>query len=235
MAKSLLSPFHRSLKPPEPVNTQSTGINAIPCWLYRNIYTKILPDFVRELNAATNGCETILDVGCGARSPIEHFSKKFHRSVGVDMHKPSIEISRSAGIHSEYKQIDILHIEKRFKLHSFDCVIVLDVIEHLKKKEGFKLLRQMEKLARKRIIIFTPTGFLPQGEYDENPWQVHKSGWEVEEMQRLGYRVIGINGWKPLRGEYAEIKFWPKYFWISISDITQRLVRYFPRHAFQLL
>ena len=93
----------------------------------------------------------------------------------------------------------------------------------------------MEKIAKNKVIIMTPNGFLPQGIYYNNPWQVHKSGWTVKEMKKRGYKVIGINGWKPLRGECARLRFWPKYFWLRISEITQFFVRNKPEKAFQIL
>jgi len=93
----------------------------------------------------------------------------------------------------------------------------------------------MEKISKNKVIIFTPNGFLPQGEYYNNPWQVHKSGWTVKEMKKRGYKVIGINSWKPLRGEYARLRFRPSYFWQIISDITQLFVRNKTEKAFQIL
>ncbi len=93
----------------------------------------------------------------------------------------------------------------------------------------------MEKIAKKKIIIFTPNGFLPQGKYDDNPWQIHRSGWTSKEMENKGYKVIGINGWKPLRGEYANLLFKPKVLWRIISDFTQLIVKRHPKNAFQIL
>ncbi|MBU4242294.1 MAG: SAM-dependent methyltransferase, partial [Nanoarchaeota archaeon] len=119
--------------------------------------------------------------------------------------------------------------------NSFDCVLASDLIEHLTKEEGNKLIKMMEKIAKKRVIIFTPNGFLPQGEFNKNPWQVHKTGWTVEEMQKKGYKIIGINGIKSLRKEFTTIKYKPRFFWTIISDLTQIWTRNHPKYAFQIL
>lgn len=202
--------------------------------LYRNYFLKAFPDYYAELEKAVGGCKSLLDVGCGKDSPIANFSKKI-RSVGVDAFLPAIEESREKGIHDDYCNIDVLDIDKNFRSDSFDCVLASDLIEHLEKDEGDLLIEKMEKLAQKKVIIFTPNGFLPQGELEDNSWQVHKSGWYVDEMRERGYEVIGINGWKPLRAEYAELRFRPKKLWLLISDFTQLFVRNNPEKAFHIL
>jgi hypothetical protein len=93
----------------------------------------------------------------------------------------------------------------------------------------------MESIAKKRVLIFTPNGFVAQREYDNNPWQVHKSGWTAEEMKQRGYDVIGINGAKSLRGEFALSKIKPRFLGFIISRITQMFVRNKPEKAFQIL
>lgn len=75
---------------------------------------------------------------------------------------------------------------------SVDSVFLLDVIEHLDKNEGIRLLRETETIARKQIIIFTPLGFMPQNHSDEkDAWgleggrfQDHKSGWTINDFDK---------------------------------------------------
>ncbi|MBI2143982.1 methyltransferase domain-containing protein [Candidatus Woesearchaeota archaeon] len=197
-------------------------------------YNQIFPGYPKELERAVKGCKTLLDIGCGENSPVRHFSQKPY-STGVDAFGPSIKKSKAEGIHDRYCRMNILEIGKRFKPSSFDCVLASDVIEHLPKTEGLRLLRMMEKIAAKKAIVFTPNGFLPQGEFGNNPWQKHKSGWTAEEMKSMGYSITGINGWKPLRGAYAMIKLRPRLFWSLVSDLTQLFTRSHPKQAFQIL
>lgn len=148
---------------------------------------------------------------------------------------PCLEISRSKGIHDLFLQGDIRQIDNNLRSDSFDCVLALDLIEHLKKDEGIKLLSMMERIAKKIVIVFMPNDFLPQGEYYNNPWQVHKSGWSAKEMKQRDYYVIGINGWKTLRGELGQIRYRPMRLWTFISIITQKYTRNHPKFAFHLL
>ncbi len=180
------------------------------------------------------GCRNLLDVGCGSNSPVHTFSNKLY-CIGVDAFAPSIEKSQKKGIHREYYQINILDIDKKFQQKSFDCTIALDVIEHLMKEDGYLLLDKMESIALKKVIIFTPNGFIEQGDRFKNPWQVHLSGWTKDDFSKRGYKVIGINGLKSLRGQYAKLKYWPPFLWGFISDITELFVKQNPEKAFQLL
>lgn len=211
--------------------------------LYYGFYRKIFPEFRVELEKAVGDCKTVLDVGCGSNSPIKYFSGKLY-SVGVDAFRPSIEKSRDEKIHNKYYVMDVSKIGKMFKPNSFDCVLASDVIEHVTREDGLKLLGMMERIARRKVIVFTPNGFMPQGVFEDNPWQVHKSGWSAGEMGRRGYKVMGINGLRPLRwgghrgkfGEhFTDIKLRPKYFWLVLSDLTQLFVRKHPEYAFQIL
>lgn len=51
----------------------------------------------------------------------------------------------------------------------------------------------------------------------------------------MGYRVIGIEGWRPIRGEMARIKWRPPIFWETVSLLSQIIVTNKPRFAFRLL
>jgi hypothetical protein len=56
---------------------------------------------------------------------------------------------------------------------SFDCVTLIDVIEHLKKTDALKLLSETQKYVR-QIVVFTPLGFMGQ---EDGEWNTHRSGW----------------------------------------------------------
>jgi hypothetical protein len=165
---------------------------------------------------------------------VQQFAREVQYAVGVDSHQPSIDKSRAAGIHHGYRCMNILDVGKEFAPRSFDCVIALDVIEHLTKDEGLRLLDAMESIARGRVVIFTPNGFLQQPAEPDNPHQLHVSGWTPAEMRARGYRVIGVGGWRPLRGPYA-LPRWPRFLTERLSLWTERYLETRPEHALQIL
>lgn len=178
-------------------------------------------------------CRTVLDVGCGRDARLVRLVPGIPFTLGVDAQIP--EVTPGHGVHSEYRQMDIRALADHFEPGSFDCVVALDVIEHLVRDDGHRLLEAMESIAAKRVIVFTPNGFLDQPPSSDNPHQEHLSGWFPEDFERRRYRVVGINGWRPLRGPYAAIRWRPRPVWRRISIVTQPLMEPRPRHAFQLL
>lgn len=69
---------------------------------------------------------------------------------------------------------------------SVDTVFIIDVVEHLEKDEGERLLKDTLRVARKQVVVFTPLGFLEQYLHPDgkDAWgldgaavQEHKSGW----------------------------------------------------------
>jgi hypothetical protein len=138
-------------------------------------------------------------------------------------------------MHTEYQRLDIRDLGGSFAPRSFDAVIALDVIEHLQREEGEVLLSAMEVIASHLVAVFTPNGFLEQPPTPDNRHQEHVSGWTPHDFLARGYEVIGMNGWRPLRGPYASIRFRPERIWRRASLLSQRFVRSRPQQAFQLL
>lgn len=80
---------------------------------------------------------------------------------------------------------------------SIDTIFLLDVIEHLEKKDGLELLTEATRVARRQIVIFTPLGFMPQHYEESEKWpdvehgdlQNHLSGWTPEDFSHATHIV----------------------------------------------
>lgn len=191
--------------------------------------------YEKHLEAAVGDAESVLDVGCGANSPLGRFERRPRQAVGVDLHEPSLERSRAAGYHDDYKRLDVLAIGDEFGPDSFDAVVAFDLLEHLSMDDGRKLIAAMEHVARRRVVLLTPNGFIPQDEYDDNPLQAHRSGWAPADLEALGFEVRGINGLRMLRGEQGAPRFRPARVWGRIANATGRIAYRRPAVAFHLL
>jgi len=171
---------------------------------------------VSELRRTLRDCQTVLDLGCGHNSPAKFLDGK--HLVGMDGYEPDLKRAKERGTHDEYLLGDIRSAANHAGQRKFDACIALDVIEHLTKEDGWQMLKSMEQLAAKRVVIFTPNGFIPQ--FSQNgDLQQHLSGWEPTEMEQAGYEVLGMHGPKSLRGEKAVIKYRPRAVWGFVSVI----------------
>jgi SAM-dependent methyltransferase len=196
----------------------------------RPLYKWIFPDIAYYVPRELEGCDSILDLGSGKNSVIQLCPAT--RKVGVELFEPYIKESREKGIHDEYIKEDVMKVD--FPPKSFDAVIMVDVLEHLTAEEGSELIKKMETWARKKIVIFTPNGFVHQHEFDENHLQEHKSGWTAGDLKGLGFTVHGGSGWKALRGDMALMKYQPAPLWFFISELTQKFVYCYPEMAYHL-
>jgi SAM-dependent methyltransferase len=187
--------------------------------------------WLRLVTAELASCESVLDVGCGKRSPLAAVPGDY-RSVGVDAHAPSLAASRSAGLHDDYLEQDVRNIDVPDR--SFDAVAMFDLIEHLDREEGVELLRRAERIARRVVVLTTPNGFVDQDGYDGNELQRHRSGWTVADLERQGFEVYGQNGLKPLRGQLAYPRR-PRFLTRPLSILSQPFVWRRPDRAFELL
>ena len=200
-----------------------------------SILDRIGPTPEMLMERAIGDSRTILDVGCGTNSPLRRFRGLYDRTVGVDLFAPALEESAAAGIHDEYRQLDVLRLDEEFEPGSFDAVVAFDLVEHLSEADAEALFRLMERTARKRVVVHTPNGFNPQDEYAGNPLQAHRSGWTARRMRELGYTVHGSNGVRFLRGEQGRPRWRPERFWGALSGLTQPLAYRAPQLAYQLL
>jgi 2-polyprenyl-3-methyl-5-hydroxy-6-metoxy-1,4-benzoquinol methylase len=189
--------------------------------------------FYKTLQNSLKNCKNVLDVGCGENSPLGKVKKSFY-SEGVDIFDPSLSKSKKYKIHDKYKNADIRNLGKLYKEKSFDAVIALDVIEHFKKSTAKKIIKDIEKIAIKKVILLTPNGFYPQDTIGGNPYQVHYSGWSRDDLEHMGYKVKGLRGLKYLRGDYANIRYRPWVIWGGLSFVTEPILHLFPSLSYHL-
>jgi SAM-dependent methyltransferase len=91
---------------------------------------------------------------------------------------------------------------------SFDLVVCMDVIEHLSKSDGYRLVYEMNRITSSSLALSCPNGFVWQPPSKDNPFQAHISGWSVKDFRSLGLtKIKGFNGLKILTGSYAKKKY----------------------------
>jgi len=116
--------------------------------------------------------------------------------VGVDAHLPYLEQRPSGPLVPVI--LDAREATKIFPASSFDLVTMIDFIEHLDREDADTVLAMAEKLARRRVIVFTPRGAFPQ-DHDVtglggDEWQRHRSEWQPADFTAAGFRVAVLRG-----------------------------------------
>ena len=217
-------------------------MNLVSSIYHNKFFESIFPTHVSVLKKELKDCQSVLDLGCGPDSPLQ-YCKNIKHSIGVEAFQPYLDESQKKGIHNEYIKKNIGEIE--FEENSFDAVILMEVIEHMEENVGLEVLKKIEFWARKKVIISTPNGFFPQKIVDNNPMQVHLSGWDTKKMKSLGFsKILGLAGLKYLRAEidhdsmdaelFISMKYKPKFFWFIIATLSQMFTYHFPNFAFGL-
>jgi len=98
---------------------------------------------------------------------------------------------------------------------SFDDAISVEVIEHLPKQDGERLIGEAKRVSS-RVTITTPNGWQgsgPEHLLDAHPLMEHKSAWTVDDFTRLGATKIRGTGWRlPFKGLRHFLWFIP--YWL---------------------
>lgn len=196
------------------------------------------------LEWALRDCGTVLDLGCGVQSPVPVAARG--KAIGVELFERSLQRARAAATHDAFVQADITNVQ--FAPRCVDAVAMVEVLEHLTKGDGFGLLQRAETWARRRVVITTPNGFVPQVAIEGNPHQAHLSGWFVDELVARGYRAFGLAGVKWIRQEndhdvvqsdrdamLASIRYRPRQVWLAVSALSQLVTYRVPKLSFGVM
>jgi SAM-dependent methyltransferase len=142
--------------------------------------------------------------------------------VGIDIFKPYYDKQKPLRIYNEIHNINALDYPKGVQ-ETFDIILVSEVIEHIEKKEGYQLLSKLDTLCTSLLIVTTPRGETFHGKaVDENIHNCHISGWELQELQELGFNTQTVDK-TPL----------PKI--LRLVDKIRRFLFALPRHPQQII
>lgn len=138
-------------------------------------------------------CNTVLDIGIGYRA-IGAYLKYYLPHLILD----GVEIYAGYKNHplarwDLYRKIWIGDFTRMAIPPVYDAILAIDVIEHLDKAQGARQVLRLATLARKVFIISVPLGEYPQGAYEGNVYETHKSTWYEGDFSVLGLKLIAKN------------------------------------------
>jgi 2-polyprenyl-3-methyl-5-hydroxy-6-metoxy-1,4-benzoquinol methylase len=148
--------------------------------------------------------KTVLDLGCGYGHWGHLLRTHYHsddpqraaRVTGVDIHDGNIAFCASTGVYDELECADALEFLARQQARAFDTIVATELIEHLAKDDGPRLLREVGRVAGRIAILSTPNwkylrpGAMTMTGYNEH--EHHVSAWTAREFRRYGFVVRGV-------------------------------------------
>ena len=134
----------------------------------------------------------VLDVGCGKgiNGYLIRASRDTRGSklIGIDVNPEFLNFCKK---HNTYDVLLNIRLPKLpFKDKSIDFVLCTEVIEHLTKSQGIKLLNEIDRICRGRALITTPNVYFETipNEFEDS----HRSSWGISDFRRAGFKVYGL-------------------------------------------
>jgi len=154
--------------------------------VYHPFLSAIFPDLKNK---------KILDLGCGKGMVgyLIRAQRDLTNStlIGMDISVSFLSFVKKHNIYDKLIKKDIAK-KLPFGKNSVDIIICSEVIEHMNKETGEKLLNEIDRIIAKggRVIITTPNVWLemPSKNYSDQ----HHSLWKVSDFTKRGYTVRGI-------------------------------------------
>jgi len=202
----------------------SGGLAIVRVWFFRGY------DYRRWLKRDLADCESILELGCGSNSPILQIGYG-DKTDAVDIWQPYVTKHKRNKSYRRCWRRDIMAMD--IPANAYDAVVICDVLEHLSRAEVIDsdLFGKIEGCARKKVIIFTPNGFIENDEVDGDPYQAHISQWKPGDYEKRGYKVVGATGLIYLFGKASLPKYRPYSVCAIVGMLTKPLVYLYPKLA----
>ena len=143
------------------------------------------------LNEMLERCNSILDIGCADGRTFNPTSGIY---IGIDNNDRILTYKPNTV--NFLMKYDFSNGLIPFLDKNFDVVLLIDVIEHLEKDKALILLKEAERIAKEKIIVYTPNGFLEQNEKEGkerdptfSKYDIHRCGFEKKELEEMGYVI----------------------------------------------
>lgn len=137
-----------------------------------------MSDLIAQARAAVRHGGLVIDVGAGIRPQT---IVRADQIFCIEPYGPYADVLCENGynVMVATAELGLQHIPQA------DTVVMIDVIEHMEKNEGLRVLARAREIAA-QVVVFTPLGFIEQvGDawgMGGDIWQRHRSGWMPDEF-----------------------------------------------------
>jgi len=153
-------------------------------------------------NTALHDCHTAVELGCAFGIVLKQLEQKGLQVHGVDIFQRFLDYVPVVAPGATCECADALQWCRAQEECSWDVVMLVDFIEHVPHNDGAAIIMHAQRIARRSIVLETPKGFQEQAAEEGNhiatpgvpdmfnPHQKHVCGWEVSELEALGFRCV---------------------------------------------
>jgi len=161
---------------------------------------------------ATNNGNTLLSLCCGIGYELKHL--KTNDVTAVDIYQSYLDEVNNRCPQAKLVCSSALDFLRNSPDNSYDVISIIDGIEHMTKPDGIQVLKEMKRVARKKILLFTPNGYIKNTPKDTwgipggDKYQRHLSGWTSEELQMFGFDILNTStATSPWGEKYNEVMY----------------------------
>jgi len=175
----------------------------------------LITGIVRSLRDEADGELQILDAGCGTGQMLQHL-ERYGQAIGIDTAREAIHYASTRGV----DRLVLASVDRLpFADGTFDCVLSLDVIEHV--ADDAAMVRSLYDAVKPggHLIVTVPAFKALWSSHDEVNW--HKRRYTAPELRRL----VAETGLEIERLTYCNTAlFAPIYLARKVKNLRERLV-----------
>lgn len=186
-------------------------------WAYRFV----MDNFVRHLPLRGHH---LLEIGVGTGEVLEVFRKLGYVCVGTDLDPRNCSTESRVFRHNVF--------EKPIKSHQFDVIVMMGLIEHIRKDDLLPSLRNVRKMLAPGGVLFITTQNMdsPLGDHFRYLDITHELGFTRESLNQVGRLAgfqpdvyLGVYPPEPVRGIRGLIAASVKKLWRQLYTIHVRV------------
>jgi SAM-dependent methyltransferase len=151
--------------------------------------------------------KTCLDIGCGDGRFLGAIGKNDTFAVGVELSKTRLRKARNRYLRVNNVQVVLADASYLpFKGSSFDGVFMIELLEHLTRKQRYDVLIETRRVMRKFLFATTPNPLTRHARIDSTHILDYSAGTLRTLMKNVfgGFKVLVVGSHAPL----AKIDFW---------------------------